>query len=323
MRVQHFFSPKRLSRCRELFDRPLVAHLRIAASGRRPLQLRLRDGETLSVESARLARPMFDWLLERAEDPFPMQLDDGLVVFNYQGRPMALRPVYSDFVIFQEVFVEDVYGLDVLEKPMGTVVDLGANVGLFAGRAAQNAERVVCVEPMAENLAVAEQLLDRAGVADRVALRRYAVTERSGETVRIYLSTHNAGGNSIRRQHAAAWGVDGYEDVPTISLDDLFEREGIERCSLLKCDVEGAEYQVFEAAGDETLRRIDRLVMEAHLTGDDWDTKQLARLVARLEDTGFDVEHEPTTKSWGRAKEAVMVWAKRPCPSAPVCPTAE
>ena len=99
MRIRHFFSPTRLGRCAELFDRPLVAHLRIAASGRRPLKLRLRDGETLCVERE---EGIFFFLMPYAERrPFRQRparslfIDGEIALMLGSRRMLAEKPAYK------------------------------------------------------------------------------------------------------------------------------------------------------------------------------------------------------------------------------------
>ena len=61
--------------------------------------------------------------------------------------------------------------------------------------------------------------------------------------MRIFLSGDNVFAHSISPEHAAQCGAAGYEDVPGTSLADLFDQYAVRRCSLLQCDVEGAEFE--------------------------------------------------------------------------------
>jgi len=289
MKLAHLFNLRRFARCRRLFRRPLWAHLQIAAALHRPLVLELRDRGRLVLPGARKARAMFDWILHDSPAPWPVRFDDGLVHFQHAGQRLALRPTGEDFYIFREVFVEDVYGLDRMATRLGTVVDLGANVGLFALRAAPQADRVIAVEPAAANFELARLNCGQSAWGQRIVLHKTAVAARSG-SLRLYLSEGNRGGHSLCRDHAARWLAAGWEDVPAVSLGELFRREGIERCALLKCDVEGAEFEIFESVPADVLARIDRIIMEVHLTTERWNTAAAARLVARLEAAGLEVD---------------------------------
>ena len=133
----------------------------------------------------------------------------------------------------------------------------------------------------------------------------------SRRTVRIFSSHGNSGGHSVFAEHAAQWGGVDYEDVPAITLSELFAQEGIDRCSLLKCDVEGAEFDVIANTPLALLSSIDRILMEVHLNVIDWDLRRLGDFTGRLTAAGFQVEHDSLTGRWGRRKRGIMLWATR------------
>jgi FkbM family methyltransferase len=309
MSLRRLFGGNRYRRCKQLFHRPLWSHLRTSVTLPLPLKLQLTSGQTLRVSSARRCRHMFDWLLEVSEDPFPVRLIDGLVEFQHGPNRFALRPSYADFFIFREIMVGDTYGIDSLPKPLGTVVDLGAHIGLFALKVAPVAQRVISVEPTRQNHDMARQLFERMALADKVTLVKAAVTGQSGGTVRIYTSRANFGGHSVFRRHAGQWGGAECEDVSAVSLADLFAQQRVERCSLLKCDVEGAEFDMIAGAPLELLSSIDRILMEVHLTVIDPSNRQLGELVNRLASAGFQVDHGPVRRRWGARRRGVMLWA--------------
>jgi len=308
--LKRLFNRRRYQRCREMFVRPLATHLKTALALRLPTTVEFRDGGRLRLPSAYRCRSMFAWLLERSDDPSPVRLVDGLVEFQYRGRRMALRPTYADFFIFQEVVVCDDYGLANPPKPLGTVVDLGGNIGLFAMQAAPLADRVISVEPMNENLAMARRTLAAAGVADRVTLRKAAVAAESGKTLRIYFSQQNDGGHSAFQEQAARWGNRGtFEEATTINLVDLFEQEKIDRCGLLKCDVEGSEYELIDATPVELLARIDRIDMEVHPNVVDYDQRRFTALCDKLRAAGFEITHTPLRRRWGLRATGIILKA--------------
>jgi precorrin-6B methylase 2 len=74
-------------------------------------------------------------------------------------------------------------------------------------------------------------------------------------------------------------------------LDALFAEHGIMQCDLLKVDCEGCEYHLFDTVADETLRRIERIVMEVHLPDQRARSKH-GQLVARLTRNGLQVREQ-------------------------------
>jgi len=101
--------------------------------------------------------------------------------------------------------------------------------------------------------------------------------------------------------------VDGFEDVPKISRYGLFEQQNIINCDLLKCDIAGAEFEVFEAAPVELLKRIDRIAIEVHLTIASDSVKKFEKLCAKLELANFKIDHTDLKNSLGGLRRAVTL----------------
>ncbi|HUT10686.1 MAG TPA: FkbM family methyltransferase [Thermoguttaceae bacterium] len=271
----------------------------------------MREGGTLRLPSVRDCRHLFDWVLADSSGARLALVEDGLM--ELQGLEFSvLLPPTSSFA-FCEVFLNDTYRINAIRRPLGIVIDLGANVGLFAVRIAPLAQRVICVEPVGANLSVARKNVGRMErqYADRVTFHQKAVAGESGCRARIFLSDVSSGAHSTFREHTAELKASSYEDVSTICLPDLFQRESVDHCSLLKCDVEGAEFDVFRSAPRETLMKIDRIVMEVHPTVCDQGSHLVRELRATLELAGFRVSHEPLFNRRGKPKRAVMLFATR------------
>ncbi|MHB1032603.1 MAG: FkbM family methyltransferase [Pirellulaceae bacterium] len=311
MKLTDLFSLRRYRRCRELFQSPLAAHLHLAWARRRPINLPLASGNVLRLPDVRKSRAMLKWVLQESQDAGIRSIRSDLVELEHGDFRVGIPASGECFFAFSEVFLRDCYQLNAIRRPLGTVVDLGANIGLFAVRVAPLAQHVICVEPVRANLKIARENIRRAQADEKVTFYKRAAAGASGRTERMFLSKDNRGGHSIRPQHAARWGEAGFEDVSTISLAELFECEDIERCSFLKCDVEGAEFEIFSSTPSEVLTRIDQLAMEVHFTIPEWGIEQLTRLRAKLKDAGFQVRHESIHDQQGQLKPVVMLHARR------------
>ena len=99
--------------------------------------------------------------------------------------------------------------------------------------------------------------------------------------------------------------------MPGISLANLFDQYAVRQCSLLKCNVEGAEFEIFENAPAELLARVDRIVMEVHLTTRDWNPQRFHALCRRLAAAGFRIEHGPLVGPRGEANRCFALTACR------------
>ena len=207
------------------------------------------------------------------------------------GSLLSLRCDRQDYCIFDRIFLRDEYHLaQYAPGPLGCVVDIGANIGLFACRVADRAARVVCYEPMPGNFSLLER--NTAGMRN-VERVRAAVSDAEG-VVRIYHPADDmvSGGFSQYRVgdlHKA----EQYDDVPAVTLDTVFSRHGIGQCDLLKIDAEGAEYAILYAASPGTLARVGCICGEYHHVRPDDPKARIAALAAHLESAGFTVVVQP------------------------------
>lgn len=98
---------------------------------------------------------------------------------------------------------------------------------------------------------------------------------------------------NIFDQHCASVVFDRLEKgartvvVPTTSLGAFLEANAIDRVALLKCDIEGAELAMFEAATDEEVSRIDQITIEFHDFLDPAQREPVMRIFERLARLGF------------------------------------
>ncbi len=91
----------------------------------------------------------------------------------------------------------------------------------------------------------------------------FFVSDRSANTARLFFGSKK-GVSSSRQEFTAGYGpVQGFIEVPTVSLDDLLESAGIERFDFLSMDIELAEPKAL--AGLDLARFKPALVcVEAH-----------------------------------------------------------
>jgi FkbM family methyltransferase len=75
--------------------------------------------------------------------------------------------------------------------------------------------------------------------------------------------------------------------VPTMGIGQFLSDNKIGRVDLLKCDIEGAELDMFEAATDEELSRIDQITIEFHDFLDPGQREPVSRVFERLRRLGF------------------------------------
>jgi len=185
--------------------------------------------------------------------------------------------------LFREIWVDGAYDEALVSRDgLATIVDIGAHVGLFSIRAASRwpRARIVAVEASPRS---ARYL--RANVA-RNRLHQVTVIEAACGGSRRRAVLGRRGADMMSSLYAAGEG----DEVEVITLEDVFNTNGLDRCDLLKLDCEGAEYEIILGAPPATLRRIGRIVMECHRGGEATPIDLERHLAA----SGFDVRRTPS-----------------------------
>ena len=174
------------------------------------------------------------------------------------GGCFRIRGGEHDRHVFKRIFARDEYRLDGLAPgSLGTVVDVGAHIGVFALRVAPLARRVLCFEPDPANF---ELLRANTARLPHVTCVRTAVA--AGRATRSLHLGINGSRNSLRPIDPER--SKGAIPVEAVGLDDLFREHGVDRCDLLKIDCEGGEYEIVYGASAALWSRVGRIRMEYH-----------------------------------------------------------
>lgn len=124
-----------------------------------------------------------------------------------------------------------------------TVVDVGANSGVFSCVAAGLGKAVHAFEPMPQNLRILARTIDHNGFGDKVQVYPLAVSSAVG----IARFFGKGQGASLIEGWAGQPSYDAIL-VPTNTLDNLLAQRLAGSRVLLKIDVEGAELEVLKGA---------------------------------------------------------------------------
>jgi FkbM family methyltransferase len=141
-----------------------------------------------------------------------------------------------------------------------TVVDLGANVGysILVWKKRFPEARVVAVEPDEDNLQMCRK---NVGSLPSVSLVGGCVAARTGD-VTLDRSTGDAW--EFRIASTTAEDRSGAGTVKAYSMPDLLRETGVKgTVDLLKCDIEGAERELF-ADCEPWISRVRRIIVELH-----------------------------------------------------------
>jgi FkbM family methyltransferase len=182
----------------------------------------------------------------------------GRVVLR-KGIVIEAPPDADLLYVFEEVFIKEVYRVYPIE---GDVVDIGANVGMFAAWAVRDAVSIRAFEPFEPSADCFERSL---GGFKNIKLHRTAV---AGTAERRGIRT---GANWLHNQLA-----DG-DEFETVTLDSITP------CDLLKIDCEGSEYEILLNSS----LNFRRIVAEFHEMGEQQNGHTL---VDHLRHNGFRID---------------------------------
>ena len=192
--------------------------------------------------------------------------------------------------MFDEIWVRESYLVEALrDVHAATVVDVGANVGVFALWASRRlgAERIIAAEPDPHSAWRLLENLERNDVRGHSVVQvgvggepRDAVLYGRGERARNTLFTRDLYGSSFTPRAV----------VRILRLEDVFDLFAVNRCDLLKLDCEGAEYEILLQASPTVLERVDHIALEYH---EGLDGRGPDELASFLDEHGFEVTRYP------------------------------
>lgn len=164
------------------------------------------------------------------------------------------------YFLFHEIWVAKIYTNGGYGISRGeTVIDVGANIGVFTLLAAHAAPdvRVLAFEPFSENFEWLSSNVELSR-ARNVEMFRAAVAGKTGQRV-LHVCDNNWIANAIADGATSPGTI-----VDAVSLEEVMERNRVVRCNLLKLDCEGSEFEILYNCPPAILRRIDRIVAEFH-----------------------------------------------------------
>lgn len=202
--------------------------------------------------------------------------DDRLV---FHGVAVDASDMAVTCRVIEDIWLRGEYDLPGFIPQAGwRVIDVGANVGIFAMLAASRGAEVVSYEPHPEAF---ERL--RVNTARwHVECHQAAVVGQGSRSVRLFLDPGKDTRGTLVGPEKADADVRQI-DVPAVPIERVLRLP----CDLLKVDCEGGEFEIFEHAGD-SLQTAARIIVEVHEEAGD-----ALRLMRVVHESGFDVElHE-------------------------------
>lgn len=176
-----------------------------------------------------------------------VKLANGAVVYGTNRPGFGGRGVY----LYRDAVEPEFNHLDRFLDTTGVFIDVGANTGKYAIKAAKhygNTGVVIAVEPFVDVLATLNRSV-RANGLHNVRFRNFCMGEHTSQGT-LWLNGNKPHDFSLKQMEETAQRV----STLTVSLDDLFRWEGLDRLDFLKLDAVGSEDEVLRG-GHETISK--------------------------------------------------------------------
>jgi len=162
--------------------------------------------------------------------------------------------------VFWNVIVRRSY---VLPAQCETILDCGANVGIFSVWAAAEKPqaRIIALEPFPETFAALQANIRRNLLASRVECAQLGLASQAGE---VLMRTEGESPNRRMMLDEDAEVKDATVAVPCLTLAACLRRFDIDTLDMLKMDIEGSEWPVLLSTSPCVLRRIRYIQVEYH-----------------------------------------------------------
>lgn len=178
------------------------------------------------------------------------------------GCRFQVRSLMDVWIIKETCLDRDYESNSVQIKDGWTVVDIGAGIGEFAILVAKEhaSSQIYAFEPFPESFVLLEENMSL-NMVNNIRAFQTAVGSKSGQMMLA------ATGEAVQHTttHSTVLGSATSEvRVEGLSLDDLFQVNGIAHCDFLKIDCEGCEFEILFNASQRTLKKIDHICLEYH-----------------------------------------------------------
>src|SRR5690606_21297442 len=179
---------------------------------------------SFDVSTAPDAMQFVRWVQMDAPQIESVVQEDSLLRVGFDGRAALVRlGSITDRTGLREVWLRDSYGLGRVAGRLGTVVDLGGNIGMFTLRAAGLASRVITVEPVPDNVAMIRRNLELAGDAGHVQIVPHACGGEDEGELTLWVAPNAHGVNSVHRPHTERYAAAEALKCRSVSLRRLFD----------------------------------------------------------------------------------------------------
>jgi FkbM family methyltransferase len=185
-------------------------------------------------------------------------------IINFLGKKITLwLRDEADRSVMREIFKLREYRVaeEKIAEALFPIIDAGAHSGMFSiyCRALNENSQIYAVEPEPRNLELLKKHLKENNIKNVEVVAAALSNETGARDLLISEDSHN---HRLREKDE---NTDGEKiKIKVFCLPDFFKKFKLKKISLLKMDIEGAEFEIFESLSENDLSPVDCLILEYH-----------------------------------------------------------
>lgn len=177
------------------------------------------------------------------------------------------------------IFIKKDYGKI---KNNSTIIDIGANIGVFSvyATALSKNTKVYAYEPMPKSFKLLLDNIQINNLEKAIIPFKLGITSHK-ETRKLFLASSSPFHSIYSDKNGK------YLEIDCIALKDIFDKNKIKYCDVLKIDSEGAEFEILYNTPQEYFSKIKEIRLEYH--NQKKENYNIKSLIKFLENNGFKV----------------------------------
>lgn len=199
---------------------------------------------------------------------------------------LMMRPFTTDMNVLKHLLVDHGEYDFLFDKKYGdyrkakVVIDAGANVGMFSRIIKEYARdaKIIAIEPEANNFELLKKNMALAH-GDDLCLKN-GLWNKECKLV-VESAGRGEWGFTVKETKGKKY------DVMAIGVSDLMSKYDLSWIDVLKIDIEGSEYEVFDKSSLKWLDKVGMVVIEIH---DEIKKGCSQRVISRMKEKGFSYE---------------------------------
>ncbi len=229
----------------------------------------------------------------------------GLVNVKISNLTLTTMDKNASLVLYKEVFLRNEYKIPFKVSASPIILDLGANIGFASVFYATQypGARILAFEPNPSSFDLLKKNISTCNFGDRIEAFPYALTNKEG-VISFYVGKESTSLRSSLFSDRAQGEEIKVEARPVSTFVSQ-----LPHVDIMKIDVEGAEYLIFEdLLKTNQLSKIRNLVVEFHLNVS--SENSLAKFLNNLEAAGFIYNIQGGFTEYGGAQDLLVVCSR-------------